>query len=140
MRAKKANLRKVDTPVSHERVSVSFQYMTKDIDYRLERFKNDRREFLSSLLAFYNCLLQITALSWVEFSLRRKGAGGYESIPAQNLKPAVRCQSIEESGKYISCRFGDGDSFRIIGVKLHSDPTLYITGFDLDFSAYNHGS
>ena len=140
MKAAKASLRKVDTSVSHERVSISLQYITKDIDYRLERFKNDRQEFLSSLLAFYNYLLQITSLSWVEFSLRRKTSGGYESIPAQKLKSAVRCPSIEESGKYISCRFGDGDSFRIIGIKMHSDPTLYITGFDLDFSAYDHGS
>ena len=47
MKAAKANLRKVDTSVSHERVSISLQYITKDIDYRLERFKNDRQEFLS---------------------------------------------------------------------------------------------
>ncbi len=122
-----------------ERISISLRYLTKDDNYLLERFRYDRQKWIDVLAAFYNYIARITSLSWLGFSALRKNAGGYEMLPARSLKKSVLGSCDEAPEKYYSCRFGNSDSYRMIGFKKASDPVFYITGFDLDYSAYNHG-
>lgn len=123
-------------PELKEEFSISWKYITEDNNYRLSRFKNDTGEYKSFTASFVKLMENLSHQTWVGLLLLGKKQGGVETLPESDLKHARARDYDGEIRNYISIRFGSKDAYRMIGFK--EGNVFYITGFDLDFSAYDH--
>lgn len=120
---------------SAETVAFSFRYLTSDKKYNFEKLdKGKKREWCAAL---FDRMTVISSDSWISWKNKGKETG-YETIPADRIAFAPQGRIVSPDEKVVIFRFNN--SGRIIGVKESNNPVLYIIGFDIDFSAYDHGS
>ena len=121
---------------SVEYPSFSMRYMTRDERYRMERFERQTKDRLLALDGLYELMVNVTAISWAEWFLRAKKQSGLETLSSDQIRDSLKFQAPKQTS-YLSARFGNGDKYRLIGFK--QGEIFYILGFDLNFSAYDHG-
>lgn len=122
-------------------ISFSYVLLTDDKDYTFSKFgKSNIREHLIVRQELDELLFEISKCTWAELQDRSKmQLGGFESMKLTDLKPQVyKRAKLTRDVSTIVFRFG-GNKYRLIGYKYPKSNVLYVLGFDLDFSAYNHG-
>lgn len=118
--------------------SFSMKYLTKDASYRAERFEKQPAERLQMLDGLYRLMDQLGNLTWTSWIMRSKKQGGPEKITKEQIKSSIIPKDAEQQSFFLSVYFGNSDKYRMIGFR--DEDVFYIIGFDLDFSAYHHGS
>lgn len=122
-------------------LSVSFAYLTTNNDYNYAYFKQDKTGELKSRKDLVKLLVEITSNNWVTLGLRSKHQwGGFEKLPWSDFS-GFSARNIEVPGDqniYVF-RFNQ-DRNRVFGFKNSQCCTLYVVGFDFNFSAYDHGN
>lgn len=125
-------------------ISVSYRYLTSNKGFRIDALLSgkDKQKAYKALTSIHQYEMYITGLSWMDYGKLSVQQGGYESFNKDEFHVALTNnlpQDInDEIKKLYSCRFGDGDDFRLIGCRIDTEPVFYVLGFDLDFSAYKH--
>lgn len=118
--------------------SISMRYLTKDFSYRAERFEKQPVERLQMLDGLYQLMNQIGNMTWTAWIMRSRKQGGPEKISKEQIRSTIIPQYAEQQSFFLSVRFGNADKYRLLGFR--EDDVFYVIGFDLDFSAYEHGS
>lgn len=118
--------------------SFSMKYLTKDFAYRAERFEKQPADRLQMLDGLYRLMDQLGNMTWTAWIMRNKRQGGPEKISKDQIKSTIIPKDAEQQSFFLSVYFGNADKYRLLGFR--EDDVFYIIGFDLDFSAYNHGS
>lgn len=123
----------------------SFQYITSDDRYNINFLKSrgsgKEKEIYYSLISSLEKFSQST---WKDLQLKRKTAGGYETITYGEMKSSIgnrlpKDKKISDDTKLIVFRFGN--DYRIVGYKSNRcKAAMHILGFDFDYSLYDHGS
>lgn len=122
------------TPKS--RINFSLEHMTTNTKYTFDYFGKSIRDELAARQALSALLRELSCKTWMEVAqLDKTTQCGFETIPAMqiNFKPSRYEFSPDE--KVWVFRFGK-QRYRLIGIQ--DSGTLYIIGYDLNFSAYNH--
>ena len=114
--------------------AISYRYMTTNKQYSLK----DKCEPIALAHALHKRLLEITQKSWLFWSQQDKNYG-FETLEFSRIKIKPSGYELTGDEKIFIFRFNSSNC-RILGFRKDSCPTLYILGFDLKFSAYNHGS
>lgn len=120
----------------------SFAHMTKNKRYSLahmEKFRGNAAPILESLFALFEDL-SLTSLESIE--RLDKFHGGYECIPTKEMKAVITDNLAPEQipAQLIVFRFGH-EKDRLVCAQFNENPRiLYVLGFDLDHSLYNHGA
>lgn len=112
--------------------SFSFEYITANKRYNLTALDNATR------VALLERLVELSKSSWLHWHSERREIG-IEYIPYAQLVFSPEYITLSKDSKFISIRFNN-QGCRIIGQKLDSCSVFCIYGFDVDYSAYNHGS
>lgn len=118
-----------------EEPTFSMKYLTNDDHYRIEHFKNDQKKLIRALVGFNTLMVNRSSSTWRHWYSLSKENGGIEHIPVKALRQALRTDE-NTNRYYLSVRFC-GSEYRLIGFKKGS--VFYVTGFDWDYTAYNHG-
>jgi len=127
--------------VSDQHPWFSFRYMTRNSAYNLKSLPEGKaRE--QTLLKLYERLEELSGKEWLYWNSQPKKTGT-ETIEYSDLNfTAGNGAAITGDSKLYVFRFdthqGTGGG-RIIGYKESPCAVLHIIGFDLDYSAYNHG-
>lgn len=114
--------------------AISYRYMTTNKQYSLK----DKCEPIMLAHILHKRLLEITQKPWIYWSQQDKGYG-FETLEYSRININPSGCELTGDEKIIIFRF-DSSRCRILGFRKDSCPTLYIIGFDLNFSAYNHGN
>lgn len=119
----------------------SFQSMTRNPRYNLSLLKNgtEREQTLDGL---YRRLTELSSKTWLYWTQQPKRTGletiSYDGI---HFMAAPDSTLTKDTVLYVF-RFdthrGSGQG-RIIGYKISPCAVLHIIGYDIDFSAYDHG-
>lgn len=123
----------------------SFQYITSDKHYNIEYLKKNRGGKENEIyFALLHSLQQYSQSTWNDLKLKRKQAGGYETIAYSEMKESIanmlpKDKQISYDTKLYVFRFGS--NYRMICYKSNRcKAAMHILGFDFDYSLYNHGS
>lgn len=124
------------------RVIFSFCYMTSNPIHNFKYYKKaDKNNELLARQHLSQFLMELSSNTWMEIGKRRKDQKcGIDSIPYNRIVFSPVELSPSEDSKVFSFRFGNADSFRLLGIKEKDCPVLHIIGYDFNFSAYDHGS
>lgn len=122
--------------------AISFKHLTTNKDYNLNYLTNKQKyDRLAVKESLIDKLQEITSKSWKElFSLphETEGCEAFSFSEFSHVKPKDIQLSPDE--KIFIFRFKSfKDQARVFGFRKDKCPTLYIMGYDFDFSAYNHG-
>lgn len=115
--------------------AICIKYLTNKKKYNFNYFKKNFRNKCEAYDELFKKIIQIQNMKWVEFANSGKSLG-IEYIPIKILKIEIH-EDLKNYEKFISIRFKEQD-YRILAIK--NNDYLHIIGFDLDYSAYNHGS
>ncbi len=116
-------------------VAFSFKYLTVKKEYNFESLNKDKkREWHSALV---ERMMEISKESWLTW-LRRPKETGIETIFANQLRFSPKDHIFSSDEKVVIFRF-KSQKGRIIGFKEEQVPIYYVIGFDLNFTAYDHG-
>ena len=128
----------VNLKTSEEYPVFSFRYLTTNKNYTLDCFakaqKNERGRTANEL---FLKLLFISNNSWKNLGLSDKYTS-YETIQYVQLNFQPNELIIKPDEKIHIFRFGHDNNSRLICYKKNT--TLFIIGYDFNFSAYDHGS
>jgi hypothetical protein len=117
----------------------SFRYMTTANKYTFKHFGNNMRDAHAAYESLHSRLYEISNHKWWHwYDLGYKSNGGLEMINAHQLRFSPAENSMLDDKKVIVLKFYRG-KYRIIGLKQENNDTLFVIGFDFDFSAYDHG-
>lgn len=117
----------------------SFRYLTTNSTYNLNYFKSTQESEKNKMLAeLSKRITEITSDTWLKWGSKGKKIG-YETLIYSNLAFSSNKlpDTFTKDEKVYIFRL-NGSSYRFIGVKIDYCPTLYIIGFDFNFSAYKH--
>ena len=124
---------------SDNRILFCFQHITKKKQYNIENTKDK-----SVYRDFYKLISRLSLSTWNDLQKKGKDNGGYEVLDYSTLKYSISDntnslgQTITDDTKLFVFRFG-GKKYRLLGYKSSTCvPTLYILGFDLDLTLYDH--
>lgn len=123
-----------------EYISCSFRYLTTNKKYLISdhsKFKKNNKEKLKCYEELFYKLKEMQSMPWSEFMLMPKNIG-QETINYSQMNIEPNNLTITKDSKVHSIRFCN-QNYRIIGYKDEKLPILHIIGFDLDYSAYDHG-
>lgn len=112
-----------------------FKSITLNKNYNFEYFKKNNSERNKAAFFLIDKLQELSEKSWEELLSLPKEIG-YETLPISRMNYNF---NLGKDEKIISIRFGNGDAYRILGVKRDKCPIFDVLGFDFDFSSYNHG-
>lgn len=112
--------------------AISYRYITTNKRYRIDN-KDGKLAYI-----LHNRLIEIMQNDWKYWHTQNKKRG-LETINYSEINFSPCNYTLTGDEKIIVFRF-DGDDKRILGFKKNNCPILYIIGFDLNYSAYNHGS
>lgn len=121
----------------------SFRAMTKNANYNLKKLSSGPDREIT-LLGLYKKLEELSSKSW-RYWIQQPKTSGFETLPYDELffKPNEEVLKITKDTNLFIFRFdtylGNGKG-RIIGYKESPCSVLHIIGYDIDFSAYDHGS
>lgn len=118
--------------------AISFRYLTTNKDYNFEYFKDvSKKENMFVRLTEY--MADMTSKSYAELivAAKEQGCEMIEYWRFHSMKP--NGLSLAKDEKLYIFRFSKQD-YRVCGVRIDSCPTMYIIGFDFNYSAYNHGN
>lgn len=116
-------------------VAFSFVYLTDKKEFNFESLdKGKKREWHSALV---DRMVEISRESWLAW-LNRPKEVGIETIFASELRFSPKGYTFSPDEKVAIFRFKSQEG-RIIGFKENQVPIYYVIGFDLDYSAYDHG-
>lgn len=119
----------------------SFRSMTTNVRYNLESLSNgSMRE--STLIGLYNRLQELSSSPWVYWTQQPKQSG-LETLSYGDLKFSAGAAAVLSKDTTIYVfrfdTYQGAKKGRIIGYKNSRCSVFHIIGYDLDFSAYNHG-
>lgn len=119
-------------------ITFCFKHLTANKKYRIRDIR-DCRERCQAYEKLFEKINEIQSCPWEEFGMRKKQQG-LECIEFKQLNFSATnlTKELEKISKFISIRFCSGN-YRIIAIKAPTCQVLHIIGFDLDFSAYDHG-
>ena len=110
-------------------------YLTDKKEFNFESLdKGKKREWHSALV---DRMVEISRESWLAW-LNRPKEVGIETIFASELRFSPKGYTFSPDEKVAIFRFKSQEG-RIIGFKESQVPIYYVIGFDLDYSAYDHG-
>lgn len=120
---------------------ISFRYMSTNKNYNLQNL-TEGRDREATLLGLYNRLEDISSHSWAYWLGQAKRCG-LETLSAGDLnfkaKPEANLTSDVTVYVFRFDTYRGSNKGRIIGYKSSPCSAFHIIGYDLDFSAYNHG-
>ena len=120
---------------SDRTVAFSFKHLTSRKEYNFEGLdKGKNREWHSALV---DRIMQISKEPWLTW-LNTPKETGIETIRASQLNFSPSGYEFSPDEKVFIFRF-NSQSGRIIGIKERESPVYFVIGFDMDFSAYDHG-
>lgn len=132
----------VDTAcVSKQCPWLSFQYMTRNHAHDLSSLlSGEERE--KTLLGLYRKCVELTQHTWTELLMMPKSQG-FETIQYGQLYfRAFPDSHLSKDTTVYVIRFDShlgSDQGRIIGYKQSPCATFHVIGYDLNFTAYDHG-
>ena len=116
---------------------ISFKSMTKNSKYNLSKLK-DGKEREQTLLGVYSRLLELSMQPWLYWNGMRKKTG-LETLYYEDLNFDANATLSKDTTIYVFRFDSYHGSGRILGYKTSPCAVFHIIGYDLDFSAYNHG-
>ena len=116
----------------------SFRYLTTNRRYNFEYFQDNKNEESKMHSLLVKRLKEISEKPYSYWSGLGK-VHGSEQIPYWRFRIAPNGLALSKDDKLVVFRFCQ-QNYRIIGIRLESCPTLFIIGFDFDYSAYEHGN
>lgn len=122
-------------------ISFSFLYITTNKKYCLDFFSSKQlRDELDARQKLGQLLRTLSKTTWLDtFRKRKDEFGGTEQIALSEMNFMPSGDYFSEDANVLSFRFGTGEKYRLLGIRDEPCQTLYIIGFDFNFSAYNHG-
>lgn len=125
-------------------MSFSFAWMTKNKRYSLAKAEKLKGNAASILEALFEELTLLSQTSLDALKNLNKYDGGFETLPLDAMKgsiiDSVPADRQKEIHGLLVFRF-DKEKYRLICASLPEQPNLlYVLGFDLDYTLYNHGS
>lgn len=117
----------------------SFKDLTTNSKYNLKSLSG--RDAETTLRGMYQKLQELSSHTWLYWMGMPKSAG-LETMNYQDIRFTVDANLAKDTTLYI-IRFDTyqgANKGRIIGYKNTPCSVLHIIGFDIGFSAYNHGS
>lgn len=127
---------------SEEYVLISFAFVTENKKYNFDYFRDSmHREEIAARRSLDRLLNELSINTWLALGQRSKyQIGGFEKIPCDSCNNSIFNKfPVSPDSNIHSFRFGDGDSYRMIGIKPTNCHRINILGYDFDHSAYNHG-
>ena len=126
---------------SDQYLCFSFRYMTKNSNYSLENIK-DKSQRDSIMTGLHTKLCELSQKSW-QYLIQQPKSSGLETINYDQIRfsPSIGSNLTKESKLYVfrfNTHRGQKES-RIIGYKSSPCAVYNIIGFDIDYSAYEHG-
>lgn len=120
---------------------ISFRSLTRNAKYNLSMLRqgSEREQTLSGL---YQRLTELTGKTWLHWTQQPKQTG-METMKYDDIQFEADANSnlAKDTTLYIfrfDTHLGEGKG-RIIGYKNAPCAVFHIIGYDIDFSAYNHG-
>lgn len=125
------------TKSTHQsRITFSLEYITMNASHTFDYFGKNMREELAARQSLSVLLKELSRRSWMEIAqIGKKTQCGFETLPAMQLRFTPSGYEFSRDEKVWVFRFGK-QQYRLIGIQ--DDRTLYVIGYDFDFSAYNH--
>lgn len=123
------------------RIAVSFNYLTSDKNYKFDYFGTNLRKELDARKSLDELLKVINKSTWLDLQgLAKTTLGGFEKINYDSIKKSIfKNSDLTPDSVVYSFRFSS-QNYRLIAFKYDKCTTLYVLGFDFDYSVYNHGS
>lgn len=128
-----------ETPETHMAFSLAWMTSNARYDFKaLQKMKGNDAVPLESLFEF---LENLSKQPWSWTKHRNRFNGGYEELPISEMNPVIldNVPDAIRSGleTLMVFRFNKSKD-RLVAIKRGS--ILYLLGFDLNFTLYNHGS
>ena len=124
-----------------EHISLSWKYMTVNKNHTFEYFQKDMRKEVRAWRELSELIRHLNQSTWQNaLSVSKYQKYGAETLESSCLKFSPKDYTFTSDQKVIVFRFGQGNDYRLIGVKGTDSNILYVIGYDFDFTAYNHGS
>lgn len=122
-------------------MAFSLAWMTSSPRYGFKAFEKMKGNDAAPLESLFEFLENMSKNPWSWTKHRNHYNGGYEEIPAHEMDPVILDGVPEDIQKatpsLMVFRFNHSKD-RLIAIKQNA--TLYLLGFDLNFTLYNHGS
>ena len=131
----------VPKPACEQFPAFSFRYLTSNSTYSLACL-NKGRDRETVLEGIHQKLCELSSASWLHWSQQRKNVG-LEMVAYQGLRLKTKeGVFLEKDTPIYVFRFNThlgNKKGRILGYRDGSCAVMYIIGYDIDFSAYEHG-
>lgn len=129
----KIDISKINELKDNKNMSISFEYLTNNKEYNLDYFikskdKNNELKFLENL--FYEIKI-LTSNTFMKYMGSDRRKTGFEKINNINFEANIK---INRDENIYSKRIKN--DYRMIFI--FRDNTIYVIGFDFNFSAYKH--
>lgn len=119
----------------------SFRYLTTNSKFNFGYFRPAQaRDMREAKYNLYDRIEEICRKDWRYWGSLNKRSG-FETLDYSRLKFSPTELEISKDEKVFIFRFNihDNDA-RIIGIRVGKCPIFHVIGYDLDHSAYDHGS
>jgi len=116
----------------------SFRHLTTRTGHNFNYYgANQANTMKESKKNLYDCIEKLSQGSWMHWGSLSKLQGGLETFEFSQLTFSPKDLKLSNDDKVCVFRFKDS---RIIGIRKGKCPVFHVIGYDLDHSAYNHGS
>jgi len=128
-----ANRAREDTAVEYP--SFSFLHLTHSKKRTYEFFGKNKGEMKAMSHNLHLYLITASKKSWQQWFIEGHKTAGLETVSKSSFEDD--CIRGDAPDDLLVARFGPDNKYRMIGYK--SKSIFFITAFDFDFSAYDHG-